>query len=305
MDSQPLSPSRTIVVPDAVRETIAARYAESRASLYQIGMEQFLEVAAAVVLRYAGDAGVADQVALAGLLRVEDLVLARACSAGNDRAWETFLSRFRAPLYDAAARIATNEATARELADELYADLYGCADAAGRKISKLDLFMGRGSLEGWLRAVLAQRYVDRCRRYAKTVSLEEQMEAGARFAAPSPAADRGPDPRLAAAVQSALGELTAEERFLLVSWYLDGRTLAEIGAQLRVHDSTISRRLGRTMTGLRKRIRKRLREGGIASRACDEMLADLDVRDLDVDVAANLRQESLPGSFYKKDRPTT
>jgi hypothetical protein len=48
---------------------------------------------------------------------------------------------------------------------------------------------------------------------------------------------------------------------------------------------------------LRKRIRKRLQAAGINPRRCDELLQELDVRDLNVDVAANLRQERSVGTF--------
>ncbi len=47
-----------------------------------------------------------------------------------------------------------------------------------------------------------------------------------------------------------------------------------------VHESTISRKLERATTGLRKRIRKRLIDGGMSARQADEAMQDADVRDL-------------------------
>ena len=38
-------------------------------------------------------------------LHVEDLALARACAAGNERAWQVFMLRFREKLYDAGRQI--------------------------------------------------------------------------------------------------------------------------------------------------------------------------------------------------------
>src|SRR6266404_3977851 len=58
-------------------------------------------------------------------LRLEELVLARACAAGNDRAWDVFLTRYREKLYGFARQIAKEDAAARELADGIYAELYG------------------------------------------------------------------------------------------------------------------------------------------------------------------------------------
>src|SRR5262249_13958651 len=115
-------------------------------------------------------------------LRVEELALARACSAGNEKAWEIFLTRYREALYNAGRSITRDDATARELADSLYADLYGMRSENGERRSKLDYYMGRGSLEGWLRTVLAQEYINRYRAQKKLVSIEEEEEGGAQFA---------------------------------------------------------------------------------------------------------------------------
>ena len=93
-----------------------------------------------------------------------DLALACACSAGSEAAWEFFVGQFRQELYRAARAIArsasTGDSDARELADSLYADLYGLRESEGRRKSLFDYFHGRSKLGTWLRAVLAQRHVD-------------------------------------------------------------------------------------------------------------------------------------------------
>ncbi len=105
-------------------------------------------------------------------LRVEDLALARACAAGNERAWERFLIRYREKLYDIAGYITKESSSARELADSLYADLYGMSAREGQRVSKLASYTGRGSLEGWLRTVMAQEHVNRYRKQRRLVSLD-------------------------------------------------------------------------------------------------------------------------------------
>ena len=46
------------------------------------------------------------------------------------------------------------ESIARELADSVYADLFGTrVREDGGRISKFDSYMGRGSLEGWVRRI--------------------------------------------------------------------------------------------------------------------------------------------------------
>lgn len=282
---------------NAITTAIAQRYGESGAERYGITPQRFDQMVLAVLDRYAGDADEAERVEMVATLRAGDLALARACSAGNEHAWDVFLVRFRAFLYDTAYRIARDEATGRELADGLYAELYGIPNSEGRRVSKLDYYMGRGSLEGWLRTVLAQQNVDRCRSHAKEVSLDEQVEAGVSFAASASVDAPAADDRIGDAVAQTLGELGGEERFLLVSYYLDRRTLANIGRQIGAHESTVSRKLEKLTKELRKRIRKRLQARGFNSRRLDELLQGLDVRDLNINVAENLRQEGTVGTF--------
>ena len=98
------------------------------------------------------------------------------------------------------------------------------------------------------------------------------------------------------ATDAALNELSAEERLLLTVYYLDGRTLAEIGRMLALHESSVSRRLEKITATLRKRIIAKLRAAGIAKREA-EILLQMDVRDLGVDVRRGLAQERQAGTF--------
>jgi len=229
-------------------------------------------------------------------LRLEDLLLARACARGHERAWDRFLVLYREKLYLAAAAIAREESVARELADSLYADLFGTREQAdGRRISKLESYTGRGSMEGWLRTVLAQEYVNRFRSQRRVVRFDDAIEVTAHTnsSGPFPAMEYG---HVARATDAALAALSQEERFLLAAYYLDGRTLAEIGRVLRLHESSISRRLEKITAALRKRIVKELCNSGISRTAAEEML-EMDVRDLGVDVRKRLAQERQDESF--------
>ncbi|MFZ0591788.1 MAG: sigma-70 family RNA polymerase sigma factor [Bryobacteraceae bacterium] len=222
-------------------------------------------------------------------LRLDDLVLARACARGHDKAWDRFLMLYRDKLYSAAITIAKDEAMARELADSIYADLFGTRTRDdGQRISKLELYLGRGSLERWLKTVLVQEYINRFRVRRKLVPFEESTGT---YGNPNPPAFSVAErTRLAEATDTALAELSAEQRFLLAAHYLDGCTLAAIARILNVHESTIQRRLEKTVLKLRERIVAKLRRAGLSKRAAEEML-ELDVRDLRVDVRGRLVQE--------------
>jgi RNA polymerase sigma-70 factor (ECF subfamily) len=232
-------------------------------------------------------------------LRVDELALARACAAGINSAWEIFLTRFREKLYLSALRIAREDSAARELADTLYADLYGTSTREGQRVSKLASYSGRGSLEGWLRTVLSQEYVNRYRRTKRLVSLDEESEEGVQFRAPEPEPVPAADPRLAQATDEALAFLSGEDRTVLSAYYLDGRTLAEIARMLGVHESTISRKLDKLAKSLRKQIVAALGRRGMSRRQAEEAL-EVDVRDLHLDIRRSLTQESSPPAFSEK-----
>jgi RNA polymerase sigma-70 factor (ECF subfamily) len=232
-------------------------------------------------------------------LRTDELALARACAAGSNSAWEIFLTRYREKLYLSALRIAREDSAARELADTLYADLYGTNIRDGQRVSKLASYTGRGSLEGWLRTVLAQEYVNRYRRTKRLVSLDEESEEGIQFRAPESEPAPAADQRLAQATDEALAALSAEDRVVLSAYYLDGRTLAEIARMLGVHESTISRKVDKLAKSLRKQIVAALVRRGMSRRQAEEAL-EVDVRDLQVDIRRSLAQESSAPAFSEK-----
>lgn len=66
-------------------------------------------------------------------LRVEDLALACACREGLAPAWDYFVEQYRDGLYAAARAIAHGESRARELADSLFAELYGLGPPEARR----------------------------------------------------------------------------------------------------------------------------------------------------------------------------
>jgi RNA polymerase sigma-70 factor (ECF subfamily) len=281
-------------------EVMDELYVRSGADGFGISPEQFsalMEEVAAKAL--PASALPPAKIEFSKTLRVEELVLARACAAGNERAWEFFLIRYRAKLYEIARQITREDSTGRELADSVYADLFGTKMREGTRVSRLTYYGGRGSLEGWLRTVLAQEFVNTYRKQRRMVSLDEESEEGMQFAAPTSEPVVVADPRLTNATDDALRSLEAEERFVLASYFLDGRTLAQIARALSVHESTISRKIEKLTKGLRKQVVKNLVGQGMSRRQAEEALS-ADVRDLALDIRASLAQDSVASSFSEK-----
>jgi RNA polymerase sigma factor (sigma-70 family) len=237
-------------------------------------------------------------------LHHEDLALACACSAGSESAWNQFVARFRQDLYRAARAIA-GDSSASELADSLYADLYGLRESEGRRKSLFDYFHGRSKLGTWLRAVLAQRHVDAIRRARKLEPLEDEAgrenpEVAASASAGSQSAADPPDPDrpkylslVQAALAAALDSLEPRDRLRLAYYYADERTLAEIGGLLGEHEATVSRKLDRARRDLRHRIEEALRNGKKLSEAQIQLCYDYAREEWPFDLTLRLRPASV------------
>jgi RNA polymerase sigma-70 factor, ECF subfamily len=277
-----------------IRPLLRELFSQSGAERFGLTEPAFSQILAEAAQKYLpATAGAKEAGEFCRGLKLEELALARACAAGIEAAWEVFLTRYREKLYDAAWAIAREDSAARELADSLYANLYGMNERDGRRVSKLASYMGRGSLEGWLRTVLAQEHVDRYRSRRRLVSLDEEEEAGHQFIAAQPVEEQPADPKLVEAVDHALGNLPAEDRYVLASYFLDERTLAEIAKSLGVHESTISRRLDKITRTLHSAVRDGLLRQGMSRRQAEEAL-EVDVRDLQVNLRARLGAQDGP-----------
>ncbi len=282
-----------------VSDLLAELHLKAECEKVGLSRESFAAVLCEVGAKHASAVSPAEARTFFLSLRVDELALARACAAGSNVAWEIFLTRYREKLYLAALRIAREDSAAREVADTLYADLYGTTTRDGERKSKLASYTGRGSLEGWLRTVLAQEYVNRYRRTKRLVSLEEESEEGVQFRAPEPEPVTPSDSRVTQATDEVLSALPAEDRMVLSAYYLDGRTLAEIARMLAVHESTISRKIDKLAKGLRKQILVALGKRGMSRRQAEEAL-EVDVRDLQLDIRRSLAQEPASSAFSEK-----
>lgn len=231
-------------------------------------------------------------------LHLSDLVLARACAAGNEPAWEHFIAQHRQPLIRAAISITGSETLGRDLADQLYAELFGLNTRDGERRCPLLSYRGRGSLIGWLRTTLAQRHVDHHRRSRREQPLEEIEVPAADAPQQTPVAELS---QLERAIEQALLEQDAEERFLLAAYYLDGQTLLQIARVLGVHEATVSRKLRRATEDTRKQVVRNLEREGLSRRAAQEALG-ADPRDLDVNLK-KLLQHSQSEAFKEQAAP--
>jgi RNA polymerase sigma factor (sigma-70 family) len=215
-----------------------------------------------------------------GALHLRDLCLAAACADGHADAWDYFVATYRSYLRSAAAailRCPAGSPAAHDLADSLFADLYGLGDGKGAERSLFRYFHGRSSLKTWLRAVLAQRHIDAirsARRFTEldndTIHRDDARVSRLTVAPNDVAAPRDPHRERYVALftrklQTAIGLLDPRDKERLGLYYAEELTLAEIGRQLGEHESSVSRNLDRVRRELRSQVEAALRNGRVAA----------------------------------------
>ena len=251
-------------------------------------------------------------------LHLQDLALACACAEGDERAWEVFITDLRPVLYRAADAL-DQWGGAREVADSLYAELFGLKSREGERQSHLRYFHGRSSLATWLRAVLAQRYIDRRRVESRVAPMPEEDAVDALPAppatAPAPALVRFIEV-LRRVISAVIAALPSRDRLRLRLCYAQDLTLAQIGKLLGESEATASRQLTKTRRAIREEVMRTLQdeermsegeiEEGFAAVVDDsgpldlaELLGSDPIEPFD---SAQGKQESRAGSFKGRRR---
>jgi RNA polymerase sigma factor (sigma-70 family) len=205
-------------------------------------------------------------------LHVSDLALACACAMGREDAWDHFVREFRPGMYRAADAIDPSGG-AREVAEALYAELFGLKERDGIRQSVFRYFHGRSSLSTWLRSLIAQRHVDRHRETRRLEPLPEDSSP-----TPIRSATKAEHPErdrfvaaMHAVLAAAIAALAPRDRLRLACYYAQEMTLAQIARLTREHEATVSRQLAKTRRAIREDVERRLKsERGFSAAEIDE-----------------------------------
>jgi RNA polymerase sigma-70 factor len=257
--------------PDPVSEfdaIVARLYVRSGASRWNVSRAEFgSALGRAVERRFANSNEARDRSVIAAFLEslhVEDLALAIGCRSGNDSAWHEFDAKFRPAIEKIARQVTRDVDRAHEIADSLYADLFGDARSDGTRRSPLDHYHGRSLLVAWLRVVIAQRDAQAWRAEYRA---HPDGKLDAAFASVDPTASEPEDPdrsrylaMVACALRKTIDALAAPDRLRLSYYYVQDLSLAETGALMGEHESTVSRGLARTRAEIRRSVEGALRK---------------------------------------------
>jgi RNA polymerase sigma factor (sigma-70 family) len=329
------SPASTLLLAgfNELRERL---YRSTRTQQFGLTLDQFLEALERSVGKNFPQNSTAPLVPISQIaaylesLRLEDLVLASACMEGCPGAWDHFVTAYRSHLRASAAailRCPVGAPAACEMADSLFADLYGLSAGSRRERSLFRYFHGRSSLKTWLRAVLAQRHIDSLRDARRFTALESAGEqSGERKPgenAPSSFErvqqrsqnQSHPDPHrdrylaaFARALHSAIAGLDSRDLHRLRLYYADDKTLAEVGLEIGEHESSVSRNLERTRRDLRRSVTDCLRGGAeiAGGRAMSEeeisLCFEYAAEDAPIDLRTLFLEPADPEAKHKEDR---
>lgn len=226
-------------------------------------------------------------------LQADDLCLIVACEQGDEAAWTDLVARFTTTVRSAARSASSNEDAAEDLAQSIWAELYGLRlREDGKPSSKLAYYSGRGSLAGWLRAVVAQLAIDQHRKQVRLVQTDddgdldrlaqhvddgnEQLLSVGSVNPEHSVSNKFAGAEMQKALARSFKELSDEDRLLVKLYYFDGMRLREAGAILGVHEATASRRLTRIHTDLRRFVERILiSEKGWTKSETDRSFAEL------------------------------
>lgn len=264
---------------------------------YGVAREDFSTAVAGAVTKYSDCFGPGRRTSVRKLrqfikeLQHGDLYLALACARGNETAWWEFDRRYRSFVERLARHLLTTRADADEVIDHIYAELFGTKIVDGNRQSKFRTYTGRGTLQGWLRAVVSHAVIDFYRRRQDEVPLDNLEEMGGEPKmrhSRAAHAHRAEESMLAsvvreryrtatvAALDQALATLDDHEKLLLLYYHVDGLKLREIAKLVqepmspirrwfqrrarsgRVHESTVMRWLEKAYEKVSERFAEEL-----------------------------------------------
>ena len=246
-------------------------------------------------------------------LQADDLCLIVACEQGSQKAWTDLVERFSATVRSAARSASSNEEGAEDLAQSIWAELHGLrVRDDGKPAGKLAYYSGRGSLAGWLRAVVGQLAIDQHRKQSRLVQTEEDADfdriiqhgrdehtwsGHAEVLNPElQVSTKLAGAQMQKALAECISQLAAEDRLLVKLYYFDGLRLREAGAVLGVHEATASRRLTRVHADLRQQVEQNLMKQGWTKVETERAFSD--AMNLDTDIEPMLASE---GFLMKKE----
>jgi len=178
---------------------------------------------------------------------VPDAELVKRIAAGDSLAMKGLYARHHVRLYRFLVRVTRREATAEELMNEVFLEVWRKADG----------YEGRSSVSTWMMAIAHHKAISQMRRRSEE-ALDE--ESGTELA------DDEDNPEVALQkrdkskiMRACMEKLSAEHRAILDLVYYHDKSVAEASEVLAIPENTVKTR----MFYARKRLAELMREAGL------------------------------------------
>jgi RNA polymerase sigma-70 factor len=249
------------------RDTIDRLYSTSNASAWQVSRASFASALwKSFERRFGTDTRTlarAEAVRFLDSIHAADLALAIGCRDGDADAWRHLVATYRAPVDAFARAVLGKSSRASEIADSLWADLYGLRGSNGDRRSPLDHYGGRSSLMSWMRAVVTRLEADQWRASRRMEPLDEARDGNSGLLTDGSAAHDPDRARMIGALErslsGAVNALSPDDRLRLSYYYVQDLTLAQTATLLGEHESSASRNLARARAAIRECVTRTLR----------------------------------------------
>jgi len=207
----------------------------------------------------------------------DDLYLAFACAEHSPQAWDRFTNCYQNYICNLTAFVSPVKSVAYELAENILADLF-LPDRSGR--SRIASYNGRSSLATWLRVIICHRAINEQERKFNNMTqlndLREKADEEAVRSIEMALRSSRYQSLIRDSLEYACGKLTDRERLLLLLRYEKSLQLGQIGRLFGLHQATITRRLGRVHSKIRRLFESTLiNKYKLGQEAIDECLSEI------------------------------
>jgi RNA polymerase sigma-70 factor len=208
---------------------------------------------------------------------IDDFYLAYACSLGVETAWQCFINNFSSDIRVFAKLFSKNSTTAGEVAGSIWTYLYLPSRNGRKRIATYD---GRIPLTNWLRVVVSNRLANQRELKSNRIEgLDDIAESAVPFQhdkIDSAMRFKRYGVFVSSSLAKACRELTNQECLLILLRYERNLELKYISRLFNVHQSTVMRRIERTCSKIRRKVRTNLAtEYKLNELAVEECIADL------------------------------
>jgi RNA polymerase sigma-70 factor (ECF subfamily) len=178
---------------------------------------------------------------------LRDIELLRQIAAGDRSAFAEFYDRHSVLMFSVASRILNDPAEAEDVLQEAFMQIW-------EKAGKFDSQLGRAS--SWAAILVRNRAIDRIRSAQRRNRLAQEAGPELAFAAAecATANETLHGVEKAKMIQSAIGELPADQRSAIQLAYFSGLTHTEISEKLQEPLGTIKARIRRGLMKLREQL---------------------------------------------------